>query len=44
MKKANVLNFVAKLGYKSAIKAAGVASQYHTYQPQEPKALRELKK
>lgn len=38
--KKNVMNLVAKAGLKSAVKAAGVASQYGTHQAQEPKALK----
>lgn len=38
-----VLKAVATLGYNSAIKAGGTASQYGTYQIAEPKAVSVLR-
>lgn len=35
-----VMNLVAKAGYKSAVKAAGVASQYNAHQAKEPTCLK----
>lgn len=34
-----VLKSLAELGYKSAMKAGGTASQYGTYQAPEPKEV-----
>ena len=42
--KKNVLDAVAKLGMRSAIKGAGAASSYGYHQPKEPEALKKLKK
>lgn len=37
--KDKVLKSLATLGYKSAMKAGGTASQYGTYQAQEPREV-----
>jgi cyclic lactone autoinducer peptide len=42
--KKDLLRAIAKLGYNSAIKAAGAASRYGTYQPKEPEILHKLRK
>jgi len=42
--KKELLEVIAKIGYKSAIKAAGTASKYGTYQPNEPEVLQKLRK
>lgn len=42
--KKSVMEIIAKAGLKSAVKAAGVASQYGSYEPRQPKSLKELKK
>lgn len=42
--KKELLGAIAKIGYKSAIKAAGTASKYGTYQPKEPVILQKLRK
>ncbi|GAA4654790.1 hypothetical protein GCM10023142_19280 [Anaerocolumna aminovalerica] len=42
--KKDLLRVIAKLGYNSAIKAAGAASRYGTYQPEEPEVLQKLRK
>jgi len=39
-----ILNAVAKIGLKTAVKACGTASYFGTYQPKEPEALKQLKK
>lgn len=39
-----VLNAVAKIGLKTAIKACGAASYFATYQPKEPEMLKQVKK
>ncbi|MDF2803185.1 MAG: hypothetical protein K0S61_3088 [Anaerocolumna sp.] len=41
--KSMVLKSLATLGYKSAIKAGGTASQYGTYQTPEPKEVSALR-
>jgi cyclic lactone autoinducer peptide len=40
----SVLNAVAKIGMKTAVKACGAASYFGTYQPKEPEALKLMKK
>lgn len=42
--KNKVLKSLATMAYKSAVSAAGTASQYGTYQPVEPKKVSMLKK
>lgn len=42
--KKQLLGTIAKMGYKSAIKAAGTASRYGTFQPKEPEVLQKLRK
>lgn len=39
-----ILNVMAKVGMKSAIKASNTASMFGCYQPKEPSALKKLKK
>lgn len=39
-----MLNFMAKIGVKSAIKAGNTVSMFGCYQPKEPKALKKIKK
>lgn len=43
MLKENVLKVIARIGYKSALKAGGAASQYGIYQAKEPKELTKLR-
>ncbi len=42
--KKSVLNLMAKVGMRSAVKSAGSASTFSYHQPKEPKALKLLKK
>ncbi len=42
--KKSVLNLMAKVGMRSAVKAAGSASLFSYHQPKEPKVLKNLKK
>ena len=42
--KKELLRAIARVGYNSAIKAAGTASKYGTYQPKEPVVLQSLRK
>ncbi len=44
MKKNSILNLIAKIGRKSALKAHSVSSGYGLYQPKEPAALKNFKK
>lgn len=39
-----ILNIMAKIGMKSAIKASNAASMFGCYQPKEPLTLKKLKK
>lgn len=34
-----LLEVIARVGYRTAMKAAGEASRYGTYEPQEPEAI-----
>lgn len=43
MKKA-VLNGIAKVGKKMAVKTCGAASYFGYHQPKEPKSLKKIKK
>jgi cyclic lactone autoinducer peptide len=38
-----ILNAIAQVGYKSAIKAGGTASQYGIHQAKEPMAVSEIR-
>jgi len=42
--KKELLRVIANVGYRSALKAAGTASKYGTYQPKEPEVLQKLRK
>ncbi len=44
MSKNKIYKLIAAFGRKAAIKASGTASGYGSYQPKEPKALKNLKK
>ena len=39
-----ILNIMAKVGMKSAVKACNTASMIGCYQPKEPEALKKLKR
>lgn len=39
-----IADYAAKLARKMAVKSCGVASAWGSYQPNEPKALKSLKK
>jgi cyclic lactone autoinducer peptide len=41
--KKSLLNAIAQIGYKSAIKAGGTASQYGIYQAKEPIAVSKIR-
>lgn len=42
--KKSILNLMAKVGMRSAVKSAGAASIFSYHQPKEPKCLKKISK